>query len=219
MTIAVEDIKRLCPTNMEAIVWGENCQLRYSNVKFFGVMDYTTNITLFNKQNISEIVMPLTKMLSIQRMKIFLVLFNVLETYLGMTAIYVCKTPFWIFKLAVISIEQTSVEQTFHCRNSCYCSICSCGHFLVIYGKQKKKETIELTTREVYQNDVVTPIRTNSLRQRDEMRPKDFPLITLATINEITNHFSDLNILGQGGFGPVYKVSKTMRCNSEGPLS
>ncbi|KAF5180762.1 Cysteine-rich repeat secretory protein [Thalictrum thalictroides] len=54
MTIAVKDIKRLCPTNMEAIVWGENCQLRYSNVKFFGVMDYTTNITLFNKQNISD---------------------------------------------------------------------------------------------------------------------------------------------------------------------
>ncbi|XP_043688761.1 cysteine-rich receptor-like protein kinase 10 [Telopea speciosissima] len=41
--------------------------------------------------------------------------------------------------------------------------------------------------------------------QKDQMNPPDFPLISLATIHAATNNFSDLNRLGQGGFGPVYK--------------
>ncbi|XP_042497407.1 cysteine-rich receptor-like protein kinase 10 isoform X2 [Macadamia integrifolia] len=41
--------------------------------------------------------------------------------------------------------------------------------------------------------------------EKDQMKPPDFPLISLATIHAATNNFSDLNLLGQGGFGPVYK--------------
>ncbi|XP_042520276.1 cysteine-rich receptor-like protein kinase 10 isoform X2 [Macadamia integrifolia] len=41
--------------------------------------------------------------------------------------------------------------------------------------------------------------------QIDQMQPPDLPLISLATIHAATINFSDSNILGQGGFGPVYK--------------
>lgn len=35
----------------------------------------------------------------------------------------------------------------------------------------------------------------------------ELPLFKLEVIREITNGFSDSNKLGQGGFGPVYKVT------------
>lgn len=34
------------------------------------------------------------------------------------------------------------------------------------------------------------------------------PLFALATISAATNNFSDENMIGEGGFGPVYKVRR-----------
>lgn len=52
---AAEDIKERCPSNMEAIVWEDSCQLRYSNERFSGVMNYTTyRPHLFNWVNYSN---------------------------------------------------------------------------------------------------------------------------------------------------------------------
>lgn len=35
----------------------------------------------------------------------------------------------------------------------------------------------------------------------------ELPLLDLGSVMAATNHFSDDNKLGEGGFGPVYKVS------------
>lgn len=40
----------------------------------------------------------------------------------------------------------------------------------------------------------------------------DLPLYDLSTLASATNHFSDTSIIGTGGFGPVYKVTKCMSC-------
>ena len=40
--------------------------------------------------------------------------------------------------------------------------------------------------------------------QRRHVDPKAY--FDLVSIHAATNTFSDLNMLGQGGFGPVYKV-------------
>lgn len=34
----------------------------------------------------------------------------------------------------------------------------------------------------------------------------EVPLYDLATITTATNHFSEANMIGKGGFGPVYMV-------------
>lgn len=39
-----------------------------------------------------------------------------------------------------------------------------------------------------------------------EMKSQDLPWIPFDVILHATEHFSDANKLGQGGFGPVYKV-------------
>ena len=42
--------------------------------------------------------------------------------------------------------------------------------------------------------------------QRDDSLNADLPTIPLSVIQQTTNHFSGSSKLGEGGFGPVYKV-------------
>lgn len=41
----------------------------------------------------------------------------------------------------------------------------------------------------------------------DNLDPQEFPFIEMKIIEEATDSFSDLNKLGEGGFGPVFKVN------------
>ncbi|KAL9355664.1 hypothetical protein Peur_053634 [Populus x canadensis] len=51
---ASQDIRQLCPGDKEAVVWGELCQLRYSNQRFLGHLDVSGNIPQYNPKNISN---------------------------------------------------------------------------------------------------------------------------------------------------------------------
>jgi len=42
--------------------------------------------------------------------------------------------------------------------------------------------------------------------QRDDSLDGDLPIIPLTVIHQSTNYFSESSKLGEGGFGPVYKV-------------
>ncbi|XP_018503206.1 cysteine-rich receptor-like protein kinase 25 isoform X1 [Pyrus x bretschneideri] len=48
------DIVRICPNSTESVVWEETCQLRYSDVKFYGELNMADNIALANKENVSD---------------------------------------------------------------------------------------------------------------------------------------------------------------------
>jgi hypothetical protein len=51
---ASQGIRQLCPGDKEAVVWGELCQLRYSNQRFLGHLDVSRNIHQQNPENISN---------------------------------------------------------------------------------------------------------------------------------------------------------------------
>ncbi|KAJ6401851.1 hypothetical protein OIU84_014010 [Salix udensis] len=51
---ASQDIRTLCPGDKEAVVWEEDCQLRYSNQSFLGILDVSGNIPQYNPENISN---------------------------------------------------------------------------------------------------------------------------------------------------------------------
>ena len=47
---------------------------------------------------------------------------------------------------------------------------------------------------------------TNKLKLKGK-QDYELPLFSFSTIENATSHFSNANKLGQGGFGPVYKVN------------
>lgn len=51
------------------------------------------------------------------------------------------------------------------------------------------------------------PELEGGLGATDEEHSGEMHCFNLATIQVATNNFSDANKLGQGGFGPVYKVN------------
>ena len=51
---------------------------------------------------------------------------------------------------------------------------------------------------------MITPI--THVPGRKDMKDQESPNISLTSICEATNNFSESNKLGQGGFGSVYKV-------------
>jgi hypothetical protein len=43
----------------------------------------------------------------------------------------------------------------------------------------------------------------------------DLPLLAYSTLVTATNNFSIKNKIGEGGFGPVYKVTKYLLCRKK----
>lgn len=52
-----------------------------------------------------------------------------------------------------------------------------------------------------------TEIKETDQRNEDKKEDLELPLFELDTIATVTNNFSVNNKLGEGGFGPVYKVN------------
>ncbi|RWR88269.1 cysteine-rich receptor-like protein kinase 25 [Cinnamomum micranthum f. kanehirae] len=52
--VAIKEIKQLCPNNKVAAIWYEYCQLRYSDKRFFSLMEDAGKITLYNTASINN---------------------------------------------------------------------------------------------------------------------------------------------------------------------
>ena len=67
--------------------------------------------------------------------------------------------------------------------------------------KKRRKEYLqELITSDSFNN-------TNDLENDGTEGHHDLKILSFASISEATNDFSKENKLGEGGFGPVYKVN------------
>ena len=53
ITEASTEIRKLCPDNKAAIVWYDHCLLKYSNMNFFGQVDYQNRFYMWNLNNVS----------------------------------------------------------------------------------------------------------------------------------------------------------------------
>ncbi|EEF28806.1 cysteine-rich repeat secretory protein 38 [Ricinus communis] len=51
---ASTEIRRRCPYKKEAIIWYDNCLLKYSNKDFFGQIDNKNKVYLLNLRNVSD---------------------------------------------------------------------------------------------------------------------------------------------------------------------
>ena len=50
----------------------------------------------------------------------------------------------------------------------------------------------------------------NNYSSEERTQDMDLPMYDLSTIAHATNNFSSSNKLGEGGFGPVYKVNRSL---------
>ncbi|KAF9595522.1 hypothetical protein IFM89_000610 [Coptis chinensis] len=51
---ASAEIQQRCPNDKGAIIWYDHCLLKYSNVNFFGTIDYQNKFFLFNVQTVND---------------------------------------------------------------------------------------------------------------------------------------------------------------------
>ncbi|MED6176073.1 hypothetical protein PIB30_084376 [Stylosanthes scabra] len=54
ITDAAKELRTLCPYNKGAMIWYDNCEVKYSDTNFFGQVDENTEFYLLNTQNVSD---------------------------------------------------------------------------------------------------------------------------------------------------------------------
>lgn len=76
-----------------------------------------------------------------------------------------------------------------------------------------KEDFISFADEEISQKallyELASPRGVTITQEGELVTSQEFPFLDLPTIRAATDDFSDSNRLGQGGFGTVYKVSKS----------
>ncbi|PSS05794.1 Cysteine-rich repeat secretory protein [Actinidia chinensis var. chinensis] len=51
------EVRKRCPNNKRAVIWYDNCLLKYSNIDFFRKIDYQNRFYMWNLRNVSDPVL------------------------------------------------------------------------------------------------------------------------------------------------------------------
>ncbi|PNY06896.1 cysteine-rich receptor-like protein kinase 10-like protein, partial [Trifolium pratense] len=209
VTNAISDVVKLCPQSEEAVVYEEFCQLRYSNKNFVGSLDVTDNIGKDNVQNISEpekyesvvnkILNNLTKIAS----------FNVSSNMYATGEVNFEDKTIYALVQCTRDLSDTNCSR---CLLSAIGDIPDQTSSSAKQGRKNNSSKIWMITSIAVGVGLVIIIficylcfvRNKRIWQSNKIS-KDFPFFDLGSLCVATGNFSDSNMLGQGGFGPVYK--------------
>ncbi|KAK1556426.1 hypothetical protein Q3G72_004879 [Acer saccharum] len=227
-TTASQHIVRYCPNEKEAIVWEDSCLLHYSSEDFFGKLDVKGNIPKANSQNVSDperyrsVVNRSLSTLSKQAA------YNPTATREILSCCYFLRgarvhsrSCFLRYELYdfVNGASESSVSSGNQAkgkgseRNIWMIIILTIVAAFVLSGllactvyHLTKKKGIRKTG--VESQDISGDRNYHQHMQgRDDIEAQEF-YIDLKSIHLATDNFSDSNMLGQGGFGPVYKTKE-----------
>nr|GMC81477.1 cysteine-rich receptor-like protein kinase 10 [Ipomoea batatas] len=245
-----------CSYKKEAIVWEEDCQLRYSTQMFLGSLNSSGNFALDNKQNnsnpelfrstVNQTLNNLTKLAA----------FNHSTMYATGTAPFVGGDIIYALVQCSLDLSQhdcqkcleiatAEILESFYFSRGARLLSRSCYLRYELYAfyngdkegtnhnsRLSKKWTITVVAAAVTlvlaavgftayylvhcyrRGNSNTELAQGSYPDDDMSQLKqkfpginnqELPLIDIQTIIEATDNFSDLNKLGEGGFGPVFK--------------
>ncbi|KAJ6978385.1 cysteine-rich receptor-like protein kinase 25 [Populus alba x Populus x berolinensis] len=226
ITAASQDIMQVCPGDKEAVVWEELCQLRYSNQSFLGHLDVSGNIAKDNQKDVenpeqfglvvNETLSDLTKQVA----------FN------ASANMYATRQAAFTNTETLYALMQCSTDLSPDDCNTCLrvameniSSCCdasrggrvlsrSCYLRYELYAfyeganESSKSPVPGKSSRRKTWIIIILTAAAAVLVVRDGLNDGESAFMDLESIYAATGNFSDSNLLGQGGFGPVYKVNE-----------
>nr|XP_028966290.1 cysteine-rich receptor-like protein kinase 10 isoform X2 [Malus domestica] len=217
------DIVRICPSSTESVVWEETCQLRYSDVKFYGELNVADNIVSTNKKNVSdpkkfentvkEKLRELAKQAAYDASAKMYATGDVPFEDKVIYALVQCTRDLSgddCGKCLQQAIEDVLRKYYFSIGARLMSRSCYLRYELYGFYKGATEASISSSpnnnkgdgSSEILRQHVLFPDR--SFQGRNQ-KVEEYPYISLASIHAATDKFSDSNKLGEGGFGPVYK--------------
>ncbi|KAF3776426.1 Cysteine-rich receptor-like protein kinase 25 [Nymphaea thermarum] len=204
---------QLCPNSKKAIVWLDYCHLRYSDLNLEGVVDVNDKACQPDPENapsptsfdrtLRDLLSSLTSYATHENSSVPLFATGTSkhdETY-GLVQCSGDISPEQCGRCLQIAASDIAEcangkQGARILRGSCHLAYGTQPFFLsrpmlVSIGQEKLKYNVEAD------DDV-----ENTTEEADH----DLPHISLWAIQDATNNFSEANKLGEGGFGPVYKV-------------
>ncbi|KAH0691699.1 hypothetical protein KY289_019057 [Solanum tuberosum] len=230
--VARERIQRECPLKKQAIIWFDECLVRYSNVSFASMLDTSVSRILYNTQNVSRpeqfmgklsamfdnvITQAITVNLNLKyadnsdEINDFQRLYGMVQCLPDLSAVdcVTClKTAFTQMSITLFDTKIPTGGRVLHAscnlRYELYQLLTSLPP-LTIQGNEDQERNEK--SQELQLLDIIG----ESLDENDDFgsekkgRSREFPVVKLDLIRAATQNFSEENKLGEGGFGPVYK--------------
>ncbi|KAB2007272.1 hypothetical protein ES319_D10G017400v1 [Gossypium barbadense] len=228
VTFATTDISQRCPNQTTAVAWYDECLLRYSNRNIFSVVEDRPAVRLSNHRNATGTEIPFDQLVATT------VVMN-MNDITTQTENKPAGSKKFATRETKLSSSRTlyTLAQCTPDLSGSDCSIClqgalellptgwlggrllspSCNVRYEIYpfynptivSPQPPPAADEENSQEVQLLDLVNEHSRETFNGENGERSQEFPSKQLDVLHAATNHFSDENKLGQGGFGPVFK--------------
>ncbi|XP_074267399.1 cysteine-rich receptor-like protein kinase 25 [Silene latifolia] len=212
--------KTYCPYMKIAVIWYDECMVRYSNASFFNTMDQSPTVYLWNTKNITG-----------NSTRFMEILGNMMNNVIAVRApeggplkkFAVDKANYSIFE-TIYGLGQCTPDLS---PSDCYQCLISCFHK---FDEHDQSEGFWVLTPSCFAQYQVYPFFNLSFLQQPPPPPstvsdtnpvsvpsgskernqsfdkfEELPLFKFEKLSAATNNFQESNKLGQGGFGPVYK--------------
>ncbi|XP_059436933.1 cysteine-rich receptor-like protein kinase 44 [Corylus avellana] len=203
VSYAAQNITSLCPSNTTAIIWFDQCMLRYSDTNFFGVETTSPRVILFNVQDRTS---PNITDFGGQSLLNGLIA-DALETEM------LYKADNWSGN-SNASEHRYGLVQCNRDIDSTSCGKClgqlmtqanQCCAAQIGWRVLAPSCNIRYETYQFFQQPTAPLPPSPPVPAVDEITSVESLQFNFGTIRAATDNFSDANKLGKGGFGVVYR--------------
>ncbi|GAB4826723.1 hypothetical protein Ancab_039998 [Ancistrocladus abbreviatus] len=210
---AVSDLtEKYCPRSKEAIIWYDECMVRYSNKSFFGQLNDGYKIEMWNTQNMTGNVTTFMQLLgdTLNKLAAKAATGGSGKKFATMAANFTSFQTLYTLPQCTPDLSENDCNQ---CLTECTGSMPSCcggkqGGRVIFPSCNMRFETYPFYSVAAAAPPPETPAvnRTKTAGGASE----DFTTVAslqydLGALQAMTNNFSNDNKIGEGGFGAVYK--------------
>ncbi|KAF2305007.1 hypothetical protein GH714_001007 [Hevea brasiliensis] len=192
-----ENITQICPGKKEAIIWYDQCMIRYSNKSFFSIMEYEPSLHEANGENIEEPNGFMDVLYKTMNSLVSKVVRRYRKSSVAKYATTDAKfqgNPIYRFAQCTPDISADD------CRKCLYKAILSLGKHC------RGKIGCRILMPNCFVRYEKYPFYTSSPKACSELSTMDYSSnFSSSIIEAATNNFSDGNKIGEGGFGAVYR--------------